>query len=63
MRHLGPVSEDFHRAFGLGANSRTIGTVDADGVALAAIQGLYRENVALKARLARLEREVARLNR
>ncbi len=39
-RHLGPIAEDFHAAFGLGGSERAISTVDADGVALAAIQGL-----------------------
>jgi hypothetical protein len=39
--HMGPVAQDFHAAFGLGDDERTITTVDADGVALAAIQGLY----------------------
>ena len=38
--HLGPVAQDFHAAFGLGQDDQTIATVDADGVALAAIQGL-----------------------
>ncbi len=38
--HMGPVAEDFHAAFGLGGDERYIGTVDADGVALAAIQAL-----------------------
>ncbi len=65
-RHLGPVAEDFKRAFGLAGDGRSIPTVDADGVALAAIQGLNAkledENAALRvqldevlARLARLE--------
>ena len=40
-KHVGPTAEDFHEAFNLGESSTTIGTVDADGVALAAIQGLY----------------------
>lgn len=40
-RHIGPVAEDFYEAFGLGQDDRYISTVDADGVALAAIQGLY----------------------
>ena len=40
IRHMGPMAQDFRTAFGLGSNERTIGTVDADGVALAAIQGL-----------------------
>jgi hypothetical protein len=40
-RHLGPVAQDFHAAFGLnGDDDKHIATVDADGVALAAIKGL-----------------------
>lgn len=39
--HVGPVAQDFRAAFGLGADDTGISTVDADGVALAAIQGLY----------------------
>jgi len=41
IRHIGPMAQDFHAAFGLGGPSTSIGTVDADGVALAAIQGLH----------------------
>ncbi|NQX01829.1 tail fiber domain-containing protein [bacterium] len=40
VRHLGPMAQDFHAAFGVGPDDRHIATVDADGVALAAIQGL-----------------------
>jgi hypothetical protein len=40
IRHLGPMAQDFRSAFGLGENDTTIATVDAQGVALAAIQGL-----------------------
>jgi hypothetical protein len=39
VRHMGPMGQDFHRAFGLGESSRYIATVDADGV-LAAIKGV-----------------------
>jgi hypothetical protein len=50
--HVGPMAEDFHAAFGLGHSDRQIATVDADGVALAAIQGLNAklesENAALR---------------
>lgn len=42
VRHIGPTSQDFARAFGLGDGDKTIATVDADGVALSAIQALYR---------------------
>jgi hypothetical protein len=41
-RHIGPVAEDFQRLFGLG-DGESIGTVDANGVALAAIQGLVQK--------------------
>jgi hypothetical protein len=40
-RHMGPMGQDFRTAFGLGSDDKHITTVDADGVALAAIQGLY----------------------
>jgi hypothetical protein len=39
-RHMGPMGQDFRAAFGLGTDEKHITTVDADGVALAAIQGL-----------------------
>jgi hypothetical protein len=68
VRHLGPTSQDFHAAFGLGHDDRSIGTVDADGVALAGIQALEArtvelraENDALKQRVAELEARLARL--
>lgn len=42
-RHLGPMAQDFHAAFGVGPDEKHIATVDADGVALAAIQGLNKK--------------------
>lgn len=39
-RHMGPVAQDFQK-FGLGSDPLRISTLDADGVACAAIQGLY----------------------
>ena len=42
--HLGPMAQDFHAAFGLnGSDDRHIVTVDEEGVALAAIQGLNQK--------------------
>ena len=35
------MAQEFYAAFGLGKDDKHISTVDADGVALAAIQGLY----------------------
>ena len=42
VRHMGPMSQDFRAAFGLGQDDVTISTVDRSGVALAAIQGLHQ---------------------
>jgi hypothetical protein len=59
-RHIGPMSEDFHATFGLGENDKSIATVDADGVALAAIQGL---NEKLMGELARRDAENVELRK
>lgn len=70
IRHIGPTSQDFYAAFGLGTDTRSIGTVDADGIALAgvkaldartqqqatAFEDLKAENLALRKRLEALER-------
>lgn len=42
-RHLGPMAQDFYTAFSVGTDDKHIATVDADGVALAAIQGLNQK--------------------
>ena len=57
VRHLGPMAQDFHSAFNVGLNDKTISMVDADGVALAAIQGL---NQKLEEREASLRSELKR---
>jgi len=41
IEHIGPMAQDFYAAFGLGDDDKHISTIDPDGVALAAIQGLY----------------------
>jgi len=70
VRHMGPVAQDFHAAFGLSGDARHIAPLDANGVALAAIQeldksvqekrseieALKKHNAELEARLAALER-------
>lgn len=71
MKHIGPMAQDFYGAFGLGDDDKYIGTLDADGVALAGVQALYelakeqqaqidalqQQNAALSARLDALEGE------
>jgi hypothetical protein len=61
IRHMGPVAQDFSAAFGLGESETAISTVDADGVALAAIQGLYQLSQEQAARIQTLEAENAQL--
>ncbi|MDQ7029064.1 MAG: tail fiber domain-containing protein [Ardenticatenia bacterium] len=59
IRHMGPTAQDFYAAFGLGSTDKGIATVDADGVALAAIQGLYQQNQALEKDVKALREENA----
>ncbi len=40
VRHIGPMAEDFHQVFGLGADDKHIAPGDQAGVALLAVQGL-----------------------
>ncbi|HEU0078854.1 MAG TPA: tail fiber domain-containing protein [Longimicrobiaceae bacterium] len=61
VRHLGPTAQDFRAAFGLGTDERSIATVDADGVALAAAQALTTRTDELRAENAELRGTVAGL--
>ena len=61
IRHIGPTAQDFHAAFDVGENDHTITTIDADGVALAAIQGLNQKLEEKEARIRELEKAVAEL--
>jgi trimeric autotransporter adhesin len=73
--HMGVMAQDFHAQFGLGDFDTHIGTLDADGVQVAAIQGLYSmvsaqeaeidsahaENAKLRSEMGALEARLARL--
>lgn len=66
-RHLGPVAEDFHQAFGLGATDKMIAPADMAGVALAAVKALQdqvqqrdRQIEALERRLSEIEAQSRR---
>ena len=60
--HLGPMAQDFHAAFGLnGADDKHIATVDEEGVALAAIQGLNQKVEEQQAELKQKETEITDL--
>src|SRR6476469_3332518 len=57
VRHLGPMAQDFHASFGLGNDDRTFHSVDAHGVALAAIQALEHVVKEQEQRIEKLEDE------
>jgi len=64
VHHIGPTSQDFKLAFGLnGDEDERISVVDAQGIALAAIQGLNEklntENAQLRANVVSLETRLA----
>lgn len=61
IRHLGPMAQDFYAAFGLGNSELSIGTVDADGVALASVQALDARTLALAEQVEALTAEVTQL--
>jgi len=61
QRHIGPMAQDFHSAFGLGRDNKHIATLDTSGVALAGIQALAEENATLRNRVAQLESQQAQL--
>ena len=61
VRHLGPMSEDFHAAFGLGKTDKGLTSVDTSGVALAAIQGLNQKLEEKDARIGELEHRLLEL--
>jgi hypothetical protein len=57
VRHLGPMAQDWWKAFGVGENDRTICCTDANGVAIVAIQALHRELTELRGEVAALRVE------
>ena len=57
IRHIGPMAQDFKAAFNLGETDTGINSIDADGVALAAIQGLNQKVEEKERRLAELEQK------
>jgi hypothetical protein len=65
VTHIGPAAQDFYAAFGVGEDDTHINTVDAQGVALAAVQGLYQtmqdEIAARDTRIVQLEARLDRL--
>jgi type VI secretion system secreted protein VgrG len=63
VKHVGPMAQDFRAVFGLGEIPTAIATVDADGVALAAIQGLNQKLEDRDAEIQALRRQNALLEK
>jgi trimeric autotransporter adhesin len=55
VRHIGPMAQDWHAAFGLKPDSLLIDRGDIDGVSLAAIQALEARTAAQAERIRELE--------
>ena len=63
VKHIGPTAQDFRAAFGVGDSDKAIGLQDADGVALAAIQGLHALSQRQEKAITALQAELAALRR
>jgi len=61
IRHVGPTAQDFRAAFGLGDDPLGINTIDADGIALRAIQALEARTHEYEARIKALEQQIAEM--
>ncbi len=61
VRHLGPMAQDWHAAFGFNQDDTKIPVVDGLGVALVCVQALHRHVEELTAEVDRL-REAAIVN-
>jgi len=57
-RYFGPMAQDFHAAFALGSDDKTINTLDADGVLFLSVKGLIEELKERDAKIEKLEREL-----
>ncbi|GAA2154798.1 hypothetical protein GCM10009760_54040 [Kitasatospora kazusensis] len=58
VRHLGPMAQDWHAAFGFNRDDTTIPVVDGLGVSLVCIQALNRRLDELTAEVGRLRESV-----
>ena len=63
IRHIGPMAQDFASVFHVGEDDKHITTIDADGVALAAIQGLNQKVEENEAEIRRLKQQNDSLER
>lgn len=55
IEHIGPMAQDFYAVFGIGEDDKTISSIDPSGIALAAIQEVYRQVLELKKKNTEIE--------
>ncbi len=63
VKHLGPVAEDFYKAFPLGLGKTTIGMGDIDGVNLAAAKALEARTKTMRAEITARDKTIAELQK
>jgi hypothetical protein len=61
VRHMGPMAQDFHAAFGLGQHDTRINLTDTNGVTMAAIQGLNLKLEEKDAKIAEMQERLQKL--
>lgn len=62
VTHMGPMAEDFYKAFALGTGDTSIGVQDIAGVNLAAVKALEARTLELQQKTAEIERLNSKLN-
>ncbi len=60
IRHIGPMAQDFYAAFGLGNTDKMIYHMDAIGVCMASIKGLYALTQDQAAQITQLREELSK---
>jgi len=55
--HIGPIAEEFYKAFNVGTDDKHISSIDPSGVALAGIQQLIKEKEEFKQTMKQLQKD------
>jgi len=61
VRHIGPMAQDFHAAFGLGTDETKISPRDMAGVSIAAVKALRAELMERDAEIATQREQISAL--
>ncbi|GAA3372897.1 tail fiber domain-containing protein [Streptomyces racemochromogenes] len=61
VRHLGPMAQDWHAAFGLGDTDTAIDFIDSNGITIVAIQALHQLVTDLQQEITQLRSQLAAL--